>query len=53
MTPTRKELNIEDRIKYKTAQAKSQKDSSFPVDGHQAIPNKTSKTNRKRTNDLE
>ena len=37
----------------KTAQVKSQGDSSFPTDGHKAIQNKfnsKSKTNRKRTN---
>ena len=37
----------------KTAQVKSQKDSSFPTDGHKAILNKLnskSKVNRKWTN---
>ena len=37
----------------KTAQAESQEDSTFPIDGHRAIVNKThkkSKTTRKRTN---
>ena len=39
--------------KIKTAQVKSQGDSSFPTDGHMAILNKLntkSKTNRERTN---
>ena len=42
-----------DGTKIKTAQEKSQEDSSFPTDGHKAILNKLnskSKTNRKRTN---
>ena len=43
----------QDGTKIKTAQVKSQGDSSFPTDGHKAILNKLngkSKTNRKRTN---
>ena len=42
-----------DGTKIKTAQAKSQGDSSFPTDGHKAILNtlnSKSKTNRQRTN---
>ena len=30
-------------LKYKTAQAESQEDSSFPIDYHQAIFNKMNK----------
>ena len=43
----------EDGTKIKTAQVKSQGDSSFPTESHTAIQNKLnskSKTNRKRTN---
>ena len=42
-----------DGTEIKTAQMKSQEDSSFPTDGHKAILNKLnskSKTNWKRTN---
>ena len=44
--------NLDD-TKIKTAQVKSQEDSSFPTDGYKAILNKLkskSKKNRKRTN---
>ena len=44
--PERDSYNL-DGTKIKTAQVKSQGDSSFPTDGHKAILNK--KTNRKRT----
>ena len=49
-SPTRYKV---DKKAIKTAQVKSQGDSSFPTDGHKALLNKlnrTSKTNGKRTN---
>ena len=51
--PNTKINGKETRAKIKTTQAKSQRDSSFPADGHKAILNKMnnkSKTNNKRTN---
>ena len=39
-----KEHKTQSTVKYKTAQVESQEDSSFTVDGHQAILNKANKT---------
>ena len=52
-TKRERDTHNQDGTKTKTAQAKSQGDSSFPTDGHKAILNKLnskSKTNRTRTN---
>ena len=37
----KRERDTKDSIKYKGAQADSQADSSFPADGHEAIPKKS------------
>ena len=42
-TQTRKGAQIVKTAKYKTSQAESQEDTSFPADGHNAILNKMNK----------